>query len=568
MFKAKFFWLCFLLARVLVGNESLNIATKAPFATKQRHFVVVVPTYNNDRYFQRNFDSIINQDYENYEVIIIDDASTDNTYANLHQVIEAGNFQNKVTLMRNEVNRGALHNIYSMIQKCKNESIVVLCDGDDWLGHLEVLKDLNLYYENEDVWVTYGQFTRYPSGRKGQCTPVSRAFLQSGRFRMQQGWVYSHLRTFYAGLAKRIKLIDLLLGQSFYRVGGDLPLMYPILEMSRTHTYFTPDISYVYNQENPLNDYKLRLKEQENVEKVVRKKPIYPELKEHPSAPLEGSLGDMCDLVVFSYNRPMQLYSLLESVKERVSGLRKTFVIYRQDPGYERGYEIVKAAFTDATFLKQSEVPNADFKPLLLQATFLEKGADFILFAVDDIIVTDTIDVQEGIAALKSTGAYGFYYRLGRGIDTCYTLNFFQGTPPLLEINTDCLAWKFGWGKGDWRYSNSVDFVLYRKREIENILKRLEFANPNALEGNWSRVANMNRLGLCAERAKIVNIPMNKVTTFQNRHANFMSPEAMNREFEKGYKIDITPLFQLDHNSVHTEIIPKLIPRIDLIIDN
>lgn len=42
---------------------------------------IVVPTYNNmkDRRYQKNIDSILMQQYENYRVIVIDDASDDGT---------------------------------------------------------------------------------------------------------------------------------------------------------------------------------------------------------------------------------------------------------------------------------------------------------------------------------------------------------------------------------------------------------------------------------------------------------------------------------------------------------
>ena len=40
---------------------------------------IVVPTYNHSIYLKRALESIINQTYENWEVIVIDNHSTDNT---------------------------------------------------------------------------------------------------------------------------------------------------------------------------------------------------------------------------------------------------------------------------------------------------------------------------------------------------------------------------------------------------------------------------------------------------------------------------------------------------------
>ena len=41
---------------------------------------VVVPTFNRAYLIKRSIDSILKQTYKNFEILIIDDGSTDNTY--------------------------------------------------------------------------------------------------------------------------------------------------------------------------------------------------------------------------------------------------------------------------------------------------------------------------------------------------------------------------------------------------------------------------------------------------------------------------------------------------------
>lgn len=58
-------------------------------------FCIVVPTLNNAKNFryEYNLQSMINLDYKNFKIVIVDDASTDQTYELIKLWIE----QNKIT---------------------------------------------------------------------------------------------------------------------------------------------------------------------------------------------------------------------------------------------------------------------------------------------------------------------------------------------------------------------------------------------------------------------------------------------------------------------------------------
>ena len=61
-----------------------------------------------------------------------------------------------------------------------------------------------------------------------------------------------------------------------------------MIEMARDHVFYLPEISYIYNYTNPLNDARIRLQEQEMLENYIRSLPIYPTLKRHPTTIEEG----------------------------------------------------------------------------------------------------------------------------------------------------------------------------------------------------------------------------------------------------------------------------------------
>ncbi len=269
------------------------------------------------------------------------------------------------------------------------------------------------------------------------------------------------------------------------------------------------------------------------------------------------------DLVVFSYDRPLQLYAFLESATQYLKGIEKISVIYRAtDAEYAQGYEKVRSKFPDTIFLKQSDNPHQDFKPLVMKASF-ESPTPYIVYGVDDIVVTDYVDMHKVVDAMEKTGAYGFYLRLGKHLSECYMLKTAQRVPPLQKVSDDVYAWIFSQGEGDWRYPNSQDMTVYRKKDIEPIYKRLPFVSPNSCEGQWSGYADLAKRGLCFESAKIVNIPMNLVQTIypNNRNMNLFSAQDLLAKFNEGLKMDISPLYKAQFKSVHVEYIPTFVRR-------
>ena len=274
--------------------------------------------------------------------------------------------------------------------------------------------------------------------------------------------------------------------------------------------------------------------------------------------------AEKADLVIFSYDRPLQLWALLESVALNMSNVGDMFVIYRTSHhAFDSAYQEVINKFTHVTYLRQSDNPQGDFKYLTLQA--IKRGThSYIFFAVDDIVVTGPVDIDEAIQVLKETKAYGFYLRLGLHLSYCYAMNASQAVPRGVVYSNTFFVWQFKDGEHDWGYPHTVDMTIYKKKTVEEQISRLSFISPNTLEGQWAgRAAHTNCLyGVCNVQSPIVNLPMNKVQKeYGNRYAETMSPYDSLTFFSHGLKMDIKPLQGYVNEAAHEEYEPTFITR-------
>ena len=261
-------------------KQNFNITSGAilePVVSNEKKFVIIIPSYNNARWCVKNINSALNQNYENYRIIFIDDNSNDQTFEKVSQVVSSSPKASKVTLIKNQNRLGALENIYNAVLTCADDEIVLTLDGDDWLAHNGVLTKLQTIYAPEHVWITYGQYKSFPGGIVGVSKPYPQKIIDANAFR-QHGWGASHLRTFYAWLFKKIKKEDLLFEGKFLQMTWDFAMMFPMLEMAGNHSYFISDVLYIYNLENPLNDHKVNLALQQKLSHYILTSPKYEQL--------------------------------------------------------------------------------------------------------------------------------------------------------------------------------------------------------------------------------------------------------------------------------------------------
>jgi len=244
------------------------------YSDVEKPIVVLITSYNSSRWLFKNLKSIFIQDYSNYRVIYVDDASQDGSADAVERWIRRNRRKLRFDLLRNQERVGALANIYQSIHDyCSDEEIVVSLDGDDWFYDTQVLKRINQVYSSQEVWLTHGTLLEYPSETKGWSLPIPHDIVVQNTFRTYR--CPSHLRTFYAWLFKRIRLEDLQHEGEFFPMTWDQAIMFPMIEMAGERHAFIPEITYVYNMSNPINDNKVDPHLQRDLERLIRAKPPY-----------------------------------------------------------------------------------------------------------------------------------------------------------------------------------------------------------------------------------------------------------------------------------------------------
>lgn len=116
---------------------------------------VIIPTYNRGKYIKRALDSVLSQSYQNFEIIIVDDGSTDDTknvvmpYLTDRRVSYTYQENQRVSKARN-----------NGIKKSKGGHIALLDSDDYWLDNKKLEKQVDFFEKNKNCVLVSGGIIR------------------------------------------------------------------------------------------------------------------------------------------------------------------------------------------------------------------------------------------------------------------------------------------------------------------------------------------------------------------------------------------------------------------------
>tara|TARA_B100001093_G_C26743647_1_gene977841 strand:+ start:251 stop:1081 length:831 start_codon:yes stop_codon:yes gene_type:complete len=256
------------------------------FFEKGVHFKILVPFYNpGSKLLDRCLKSIENQTYKNFQVCLIDDASTDDT-VELHKIIDNYCSRNKnFTKIIKKKNKGTLHSNVMAMQKIKPKDmdVIVIVDGDDQLYDNNVFEYLANTYKSKDVYVTFGNYVQRIGNKvktkKGVGCKNKKYWDDIAKrnvFR-EHAYYFTHLKTFRYILFKNIKKEHLMKNGEYLRSSTDQAIMYPIMELSGGKFKCIEKPLYIYTRDhvNSHHNDKEKSRKQKANEKYVRSLPKY-----------------------------------------------------------------------------------------------------------------------------------------------------------------------------------------------------------------------------------------------------------------------------------------------------
>ncbi|BDC34106.1 hypothetical protein Noda2021_00640 [Candidatus Dependentiae bacterium Noda2021] len=452
----------------------------------EKRFAIVITSYNNAEWYKANLDSVFNQEYSNYRIIYVDDASDDGTGELVEKYIIESGQQHRCTLIKNKYRVRALANIYNAVHLCDDEEIVFNFDGDDWLAHNQVFALINQLYQDPQVWITYGQFKNWPTEQMGYCKPLPDEVVQKQLYR-QKWWAPGQLRTFYAWLFKKIHLKDLLFegpyfqGQ-FFPANADLAIYYPMMEMAGHRHKFISEVIYIRNVQTPINDFKANKDVQVLGSALIRAKKKYPLLPLNYEHCKSNPDEDKADIVIVADNGPLAIDTVIKSIKNLVINYQTIHVITNNTHPYDQ----------------YKHMPGLKIHSFNDWSNLCSDLSEYVLLLSDSMIVGKCLNLSDCIREVKRTYAHGFYL----AHDQHNTISYISGTPqpiPVLNrLSKDVYAWAFHYAtRGDWREPFGLG-MLAKKHHCLQFL--LSFHNKEAIEDT----PDVDSVGLCYHHPKIV----------------------------------------------------------------
>lgn len=274
--------------------HSLERLLKSYAPPEQKPITVMVLSRNNARYYKSNLSSIFAQQYDNYRVIYVDDASTDGTGPLVSDYIQQKKQSHRCSIVVHGERQYALSGNLEVFELADPESIIIGVDGDDALLTPRAFELINKVYclgdpvhkkhreawfaslgidpqkigIPDEVWIACGNYIDFVFLKRQLPIRFPQWVIEKNMYRkffMRAVYHAMAPRTFYCWLARAIDSRALLYHGSLPTVSNDVALMLSLFELAGGRFFYINDVLYGYNLTTGYNDATLNRSHQKEV---------------------------------------------------------------------------------------------------------------------------------------------------------------------------------------------------------------------------------------------------------------------------------------------------------------
>ena len=270
----------------------------------------------------------------------------------------------------------------------------------------------------------------------------------------------------------------------------------------------------------------------------------------------------MISAIVFSKDRAAQLDLLLRSINKNCPHFFEVCVLYTySNKEFKKGYSLIQDKFPADE--RYHWVDQTDFQKDL--NGLVDRSNPYLCFFTDDDIVYRESElrrhnINDIFSAFDDMCCISM--RLGKNISVQdqYTDEKCFAPPEVIKFD-DVVFWNWkrvGASISNFFYPFSVDGHIYRKSDIKNLFSKIEYDDPNQLEGRaFLHAYSLPPLMGCFDTSSVVNTPINLCgATSKNKAGERfgITLEDLNKDYLDGKVIDLENIDFSDIKGCHQEL--------------
>lgn len=273
-------------------------------------FSILIANYNNGKYFKDCYHSILAQKYPNWEAIILDDDSTDDSMEVITKMV--GN-DKRFRIYHNEKNSGVGVTKSKLIELAKGE-ICGFVDPDDAILPTAISSSIEVYTKKPGVVLTYSLFMMCDDKLSPQKTfREARQVVNGSPYFFNNPIEIAHFVTFKKEIYGQTEKIDLSM-----KIAEDQDLYLKMYEKGRV--CFINEPNYLYRMHSGgISQNENKAKSKEYFAKV-----IFNAMKRRNLKKINGKT------VPEEFRNADEIYRLLDCHRSVLSKLKKMVVIFVQ----------------------------------------------------------------------------------------------------------------------------------------------------------------------------------------------------------------------------------------------